>query len=131
MPFILLAALAAGCAKGPDAIDRLVQRMSADHSWERGDYMSLGLPATSPIEPVVARALGVTSSPEEQPVKSHKILQIRQVSIPGSLPGPYTAVLVDTDQGRKVVMLNHVGPDRDWYYRVFDEWGWTPIPPKR
>jgi hypothetical protein len=129
--FIISAALLAGCATTPDPIDRLVSRLSSDHSWERGDYFSLGLPASSSIEQVVSRVLELLSS-DTRPVTTHKIIKVRKVGIPGSsLPGVYTAVLVDTGSGRKVVLLNHVGPDRDWWYLVFDEWSWPVIDAKK
>src|SRR5205823_13399605 len=107
----IIAALLAGCATTPDSIDRLVSRLSSEHSWEQGGYPSLGLPATSSIEQVVSRVLERSGS-DKQRVTTHKILKVREVSIPGSLPGIYTAILVGTDLGGKVVLLNHVGPDR-------------------
>ena len=125
----IIAALLAGCATAPDSIDRLVSRLSSDHSWEAGSYLTLGLPATSSVEQVVAKVLQ-RSDLDGKSVTTHKILTVQQVSIPGSLPGIYTAVLVDTDLGRKVVLLNHVGPDHDWWYRVFHEWWWPAITPK-
>jgi hypothetical protein len=123
--FIIIAALLAGCATTPDSIDRLVSRLSSDHSWERGDYFSLGVPATASTEQVVLAVL------KTYHVTSYRILTVREVKIPGSLPSPYIAVLANTDEGRKVVLLNHVGPDRDWWYRVFDEWSWPFGPEKK
>ena len=129
-PFIIIAALMAGCATKPDSIDRLVSRLSSDHSWEQGDYCGLGLPATNSTEQVVSRVLAVSGS-DKKHVTTYTILKVREVSIPGSLPGIYTAVLVDTDLGRKVVLLNRVGLDRDWWYRVFDEWWWPAFEVKK
>jgi len=116
--FIAAVVLLAGCATTPDSIDRFVSRLSSDHSWERGSYFSLGVQPTAPVEQVVSAVF------KSYRVTSYKILTVREVKVPGSLPDPYTAILADTNAGRKVVLLNHVGPDRDWWYRVFDEWSW-------
>jgi hypothetical protein len=123
--FIIIAALVAGCATTPDSIERLVSRLSSDHSWERGDIFSLGVPAPASTEQVVSAVLKIYH------MTSYRILTVREVRIPGSLPNPYIAVLTDTDEGRKVVLLNHVGPNRDWWYRVFDEWSWPFVPEKK
>lgn len=33
---------------------------------------------------------------------------------------PYQALLVDTDQGRKIVLIRHGGPAVGWWSRIFD-----------
>jgi hypothetical protein len=46
-------------------------------------------------------------------------LETRQVRIPGSLPDVYTAVIVDTDLGKKIVLMKYEGAALGWWSRVF------------
>src|SRR5688500_8799280 len=53
-------------------------------------------------------------------VKHHKTLEERAVQIRGSLPDRYTAALVETDLGEKIVLLQHQGDVVGWWSRVYD-----------
>lgn len=105
-------------------IDRLVDRLSSDHSWEAGGYEAPEwMDVTNPVNQVVPKLLEWYSH-----VKTSHILCVQNVQIQGSsLPNPYVIALVDTDEGMKAVLLNdaHLGtPPYPWVWRVFDEWSW-------
>jgi hypothetical protein len=53
-------------------------------------------------------------------VRQYKPLETRRVNIRGSLPNSYTAMLVDTDLGQKVVLIKYAGPTVGWWSRVYD-----------
>ena len=60
-----------------------------------------------------------TVSFDPGPVKDHLILATKTLKI-GSDPTPYEAVLVDTDQGRKIVLIRYEPSASGWWSRVFD-----------
>ena len=116
-----------------DPIDELVTRLSASPLWQNGIYPRLDLPKTASIDDVIARVFQLTGF-DEGHVKEHRILETRVVSIrpvdrPAlvdprfervrSDPDMYTAVLVDTDLGKKVLLLKYEGTATGWWSRVF------------
>jgi hypothetical protein len=105
-----------------ETIDRLVARLSSDHSWESGGYLAPDwLDVTNSVKQVIPKLLEWDSK-----VKTSHILCKRNVQIQGSsLPNPYIVALVNTDEGLKAVLLNDARlgtPPYRWYWRVFDEW---------
>jgi hypothetical protein len=132
--FSNIASLLTGCATTPEAsvtppaprvvasdpVERLVARLSSSHGlWQNGLFPKLDLPATASTKQVVSRVFPMTGF-DKGHVAEHRILETRQVRIPGSLPDSYTAVLVDTDFGRKILLLKHEGPAVGWWSRVYD-----------
>ena len=116
----LAVALLVGCATTPDPIDRLVADFSASHGlWENGVSPLLGLPETALPEQVIKRTFEMTGF-DKGHVTSYKILKIRQVHIQGSLPDSYTAALIQTDFGEKIILFKYVGLTVGWRSRVFD-----------
>src|SRR2546422_3494314 len=87
--------------------------------WRNGMSPILELPATASTEQVVSRVFQMTGF-DRGHVTSHKILKVRDVSIPGSLPDIRTAVVVDTDLVSKIVLLKYEGPAVGWWSRVYD-----------
>jgi hypothetical protein len=107
-------------AAAADSIDRLIARLSSSHGlWRNGLFPRLDLPATASTEQVIARVFQRTGIDKGRVSKSRNV-QIRQVRIPGSLPDEYTAVLVETDLGRKIVLLQRVSGSLGWWSRVYD-----------
>jgi hypothetical protein len=107
-------------AAASDSIDRLMARLSSYHGlWQNGAFPKLDVPATASTEQVVIRVFQKISFDKGRVAKS-SILETRQVRIPGSLPDEYTAVLVETDLGRKIVLLQHVAEPLGWWSRVYD-----------
>jgi hypothetical protein len=122
----LIACLLAGCTTPPappavasDPIDRLVANLSATRGmWNTGIFSNLGLPQTASPEDVIQR---IFSMGLLQPVR-YKIVQIRQVHIPIAeiAPDLYTAALMRTDSGEKIVLFKYAGPAVGWWSRVYD-----------
>jgi hypothetical protein len=124
-PFIvLMPVFLAGCGHS-DPIDSIVKKDSADPYFPSGLTAIIKLPPTASVAEVTARALGLTGT-------NVTILETRQVHIsygdedklvpPESIR--YTAVLVDTSSGRKVVLLQFERDKHDppggWWSRVYD-----------
>ena len=110
----IIATLLVGCATTPDPVDQLVNDLSSSHGlWEKGLFPIIKLPATAPIGEVVSEVL-------ERQVASYKILRVRQVHIRGSLPDLYTAVIVQTNVGEKIVLFQYQLPAFGWWSRVED-----------
>jgi hypothetical protein len=118
--FSIIAVLVVGCTKAPDPVDQLVTKLSSSHGlWRNGISPILGLPATASNEQVVWRVFQMTGF-DRGHVTRHRILKVREVRIPGSVPDNYTAVVVDTDFGRKIVLMKYEGPAAGWWSRVYD-----------
>jgi type IV pilus biogenesis protein CpaD/CtpE len=110
----IIATLLVGCATTPDPVDQLVNDFSSSHGlWEKGLFPIIKLPATAPIGEVVSEVL-------ERQVASYKILRVRQVHIRGSLPDLYTAVIVQTNVGEKIILLKYAGESVGWWSRIYD-----------
>jgi hypothetical protein len=88
--------------------------------WNHGPFPKLGLTATASTEEVVARVFQMTGF-DNGHVSTHKILETRKVQIKDSLPpdAVYTAVLVETDLGRKIVLLRYESSAVGWWSRVY------------
>lgn len=107
-------------AAASDPIARLLDRLSGSRAlWHNGLFPSLGLPGSAPNEQVLSRVLE-HSAFDKGPVSEHLILESRQVRMPGDLEGIYTALLVDTNLGRKIVILKFHGPAVGWWSRIYD-----------
>ncbi len=108
-------------AAQPDSIDLLVARLASSHGfWINGLSLTLSLPATASTEEVLARVFQMTGF-DKGHVSTHRVLETRQVRIPDSFPdAAYTAVLVETDFGRKIVLLRYESPTLGWWSRVYD-----------
>ena len=138
--FLLLASLLAGCktasiqpaltstqsetpqAVASDPIDLLVAKLLASGGmWQNGLFPVLGLPATATPEQVVSRyfSMGLPSGQ----VPDYKILKIREVHIPitGMIaPDLYTAALLWTSTGEKILLFQYQGAAVGWWSRVYD-----------
>jgi hypothetical protein len=105
----------------PDAIERLVERLSPTHGlWTNGLSPLIELPETATVAEVIARVFWMTGF-DQGHVTSHQILETREVQVPASLPDRYTAVRVQTNFGEKIVLIQYQGEAAGWWSRVFDE----------
>lgn len=98
-----------------DPVDRLVAELSASPMWNNGGFPKIDLPASTPIADVVATVFKNVSF-DKGPVTSHRVVSTKSVTI-GREPSPHTAVVVETNQGPKIVLLQH-GPS-GWWSRVY------------
>jgi hypothetical protein len=125
--FSIFAALLVGCATKPDPIDRLVAKLSPPHpsgkpyvsfGWDSGIFPVLGLPQTASTDELVSKALHMNGNSQ---VTDYEILKIREVHEEhGNLPNRYTAVLIQTKFGQKIVLLKYVNQAVGWWSRVYD-----------
>jgi hypothetical protein len=102
-----------------DSLDRLAAKLSANPMWENGMFPTLDLPATATADQVVAKVLKSVSFDKGR-VKTYKILKTKQLQIRGSLPNLYTASLLDTDLGKKILLYKYSGAATGWWSRVFE-----------
>jgi hypothetical protein len=58
---------------------------------------------------------------DQSHIKTYRIIEIRKVKIRGSLPDDYSAALIDSDLGKKIVLFQYQGPDVGWWTRVYDQ----------
>ena len=110
-------------AAQPDAIDQLVARLSSpSHGmWHNGLYQPVSLPATASPDEVGTKVFQKYISMHGSHVGRHEVLATRPVRIPKAGPSDaYTAVLVETNLGRKIVLLQHESPGLGWWNRVYD-----------
>ncbi len=98
-----------------DPVDGLVAELSASPMWNNGGFPKIDLPASTPIADVVATVFKNVSFDKGR-VTSHRVVSTKSVTI-GREPSPHTAVVVETNQGPKIVLLQH-GPS-GWWSRVY------------
>lgn len=106
----------------PDAIGLFVATLSADHGlWQNGVDRIQTTQAVSP-EDVVSETFQ-TAQFERGRVTTYQVLRIQKVHI-NDFPETYTAVLVDTNFGRMIVLMRFVGDKNSmpghWWRRVYD-----------
>lgn len=87
--------------------------------WNNGGFPKIDLPAFASNEDVIGAAFAGISF-DEGKVTKYAIVDARRVRI-GEDDRAYTAAIVDTNLGRKVVLLRYEGADVGWWSRVFDE----------
>jgi hypothetical protein len=80
--------------------------------WQNGASAILGLPETASPEQVVKRVFEMTGF-DRGHIKSYTVLKIREVQIQG---GKFSAALVQTDIGEKIVLFKKGGG----WSRVYD-----------
>lgn len=105
---------------GPDAVDRLVGKLAESHGlWQNGASPKLDLASTATLDQVVSEVFKLVSF-DSGNVTSFAIRHTREVQIPDSLPGKYTAILVDTNLGGKIVLVSRDTPSLGWWTRVYE-----------
>ncbi len=121
---VLLVTSVTGCSRA-DPIDRLAAKLSSDPNFPSGMFRPILLPATAPPEKVVAAIFDQAAFKGR--VTRYKILKIRRVRIAYGQPheappevSNYTAVLIDTNLGRKIVLLQSTQVAGGWWHRVYD-----------
>jgi len=104
---------------GSDAIQQLVDRLSADASaeWNSGMYPNLGLEASATVEEVLDRLFQMVSFNDGQ-VTEFSVTELRGVVIGAQPPERYNAATVDTNLGTKIVLFRW--QRQDWWTRAYD-----------
>ena len=109
----------AGDKKPSDAIQALVDRLSADSAgeWTKSLHPRLDLPPSATVEEVIDRMFQVASL-EGGRVTEFRVLELRGVAI-GSQPAErYNAARVYTNVGEKIVLFRR--EQEDWWTRIYD-----------
>jgi len=101
-----------------DAISRRIAQLDDFGLWTNGASPKIDLPPSATSEEVLAAMFSRVGF-DKGHVKTHRVLQEREVPI-GKDPKPYRAVLVETDLGRKVVLLRYESPATGWWTRAYD-----------
>jgi hypothetical protein len=122
----IVAALFWGCSRSaapPDSIDRLMVEV-AHETVASYPFQPIDLPATASPEQLVS-ALPKRGDIywKEMQITSYKILTVRAAHSGPNDFEHYTAVLLDTNAGQKIVLLQPMSA-RDkwmgWYYKIYD-----------
>lgn len=101
------AASAVPDATAPDAIDRLVTKLAAEPFWENGGYPKIDLPETAGPAQVLGQVFSRISFDRGKATPG-EIVRQRTVRIGNDLRD-YTAVLLETSQGRKIALIQWQG----------------------
>lgn len=111
-------------ATRPNAIDSFVAALSADGDlWLNGTDSPNLLAARSPEGVVEEMLPELKSKFGSGMLTSFHILDIRKVQI-GEIPATYTAVLIDTNLGQMIVLMNFIKGHGiipgQWWLRIYD-----------
>jgi hypothetical protein len=102
-----------------DSIARLVAKLESQPMWTNGGFPKIDLPETAKLDKIVAAGLDKISF-DKGKATTHTIVDSRVVKIAPDAH-EYTAVLLDTNRGRKIMLLQWQGSVTGWWSRVFDE----------
>ena len=114
---ILTCCLLIVAAKHKDEIDSLVDRLNHQPLWINGMFPELKLPKSATPEEVIAECLKMVGFAKGH-LKWHNVVKIREVDIATAHPMKYSAALIDTDSGKKIILFRFEGAR--WWTRVFD-----------
>ena len=105
-----------------DPIDRLVAKLSTDDMWLNGYFSPIDLPRTASTKEIVSQVLHPKGRPTWLPaVTSYHIVSARQVHISSAIGDKnFKAVLLDTDLGKKIVLLQYQSQIMRWWHRTYD-----------
>jgi hypothetical protein len=101
-----------------DAIDELVARINSYPFGTSGIYQKIDLLPTASPDEIVKIALE-NDAPNIGQVTTFKILTVRQVTLM-QMVHPFTAVLVETNVGRKIVLFRYEGAAVQWWSHVYN-----------
>jgi hypothetical protein len=104
-----------------DPIDRLVASLSSDGMWQNGLFKPVDLPPSATPAEVLFQVDKLTGLYQGGKLTSYQIIEVRQVQIGSNQTGgKFTAVLLDTNLGKKIVLLQNQGSKTGWWSRVYD-----------
>ena len=106
-----------GCST-PDPISALSTRLQSDKGgmWKNGAFPIIDLPDNASLQAVLANGVKMWGF-DEGGITEYKVITTRKVSLEvGNMP-EYTAVLIDSNLGRKIFVMQYQGL---WWTRFFD-----------
>jgi len=103
--------------KEPDPIKQLMTKLSLSNGyWACGIFTPVDLPESASPANVISQYCDSAYGDN-----SHRIITIRRVCIGISIPADYyTAVLIDTVYGRKIVLLQYQESNAGWWCKEYD-----------
>ena len=109
-----------GCST-PDPISVLTNRLNDEVGglWINGTYPIIHLPATATTTDVLNEAIKKTGF-DEGHIKKYKILTTRTVSLRAGNTNEYCALLIDSDLGRKILLMRYEGEITGWWTRFYN-----------
>jgi len=123
LPVIFLCLTLASCAgikpKVADPIDTLVDRLNSETFglWVNGTYPIIELPPEAKPQTVLSQAVKMTGF-DQGHIKTYKMLEVREVELNVGRNEPYSAALVESDLGMKILLFK---PERNshWWTRFY------------
>jgi hypothetical protein len=114
---LIIGSLLTACVS-THSIDSLVTKLSANGLWTNGGVPILQSPANASPEEVVAELFQKYGFAARH-FASYRVVQTRQVRIPpGAHDDRYSAVLVATEAGPKIILLQY--SPHGWWSKIFD-----------
>lgn len=112
--------LLVGCST-PDPIGVLTKRLNDDIGglWINGMYPIIHLPSNASTKDVLDEAIKKTGF-DEGHIKRYNILNTRTVNLRAGTTHEYSAILIDSDLGRKVILMRYEGETTGWWTRFYD-----------
>jgi hypothetical protein len=109
-------------AKASDSIDQLVAELSGDYGeWQNGTVMPVHLPSSAMPKEVISQLYQSRDTRYGNIITNFQIVEIRPVQIRWSFPNTnFTAVLMDTNLGRKITLLQYEDSTTGWWNKTFD-----------
>jgi hypothetical protein len=86
--------------------------------WVNGAYPIISLPEDAKPEAVLAQAFKMTGF-DKGHIKTYRIREVRGVELTASGMKNCFAVLVESDLGKKILLLRYQGKQR-WWTRFYD-----------
>ena len=102
-----------------DPIDSLVARLNASRGmWINGLYPIIELPADATPDQVLFAAVNMTGF-DQGHIKSFQIQEVRKVEIIGARKETFSAALIESDMGTKILLFKPEKNNR-WWTRFYD-----------
>jgi hypothetical protein len=111
-----------GCVTKSDSIDRLVADLSATSGFYLNGFPDgSNLPQSASPKELVSEAFRQADFDPGR-VTSYRILKIRQVQVNEGniIYHHYTAVLADTNLGKKIVLMHYDKAEGGWWRRIYN-----------
>jgi hypothetical protein len=117
-------------SRNNEAVDRLVDKLNASHGgWGNGRRDSVQLPEDATANEVIGASLQIADPPFSE-VKTHRVLSvcnIEKLVAPGR--GPWSAALLETNLGPKILIWGFQGDKSGWWVRLHDAETTAPTSP--
>ena len=115
----LIALTILGCAT-KDPIDQLTDHLNSQFGlWINGESPYIGLPPEATPEQVINQAIKLTGFDQGQ-IKTYTIREMRRVNLNEDGTNKYSAILLDSDCGKKIILFRYEGERLGWWTRFYD-----------